>query len=76
MNKLEKLQLYKDLDDIDSIVLDVIKTIIDRSKKGKVKYGTDLDRTDIEANQYLQELKEEMLDGVLYLTKYQLGNKE
>jgi len=61
--------------DYDSIVLATIDEINARAKVGKKKYGTDLDRTDLIDLDYLQHLKEELLDGVLYLNKYIQMNK-
>ena len=54
----------------DSIVKKTITELLDRADKGKMKYGTDLDRTDLIDIDYLQHLKEELLDGILYLNKY------
>ena len=59
----------------DSIVLATIDEIKARARVGKKKYGTDLDRTDLIDLDYLQHLKEELLDGVLYLNKYIQMNK-
>jgi len=54
---------------MDSIVTSVIKQFEERSIKGKEKYGTDLDRTDLSLLDYLQHAKEEAMDMVLYLEK-------
>lgn len=54
----------------DSIVLSTIEEIKLRAQKGKIKYGTDLDRKDLIDIDYLQHLKEELLDGILYLNKF------
>lgn len=53
----------------DSIVQSVIQKFIDRSKMGKEKYGTDLDRTDLKTNDWIQHAQEELMDGILYLEK-------
>ena len=68
----DREQLYKDLLEVDSVVLEVIKQIISRAKLGKKKYGTDLDRTDLSPYQYLEETKQELMDASLYITKYQM----
>ena len=54
----------------DSIVKATIREFLERSEKGKIKYGTDLDRTDLIDIEYLQHLKEELMDGILYLNKF------
>lgn len=54
----------------DSIVRDTIGELLTRAEKGKAKYGTTLDRTDLTDIDYLQHLKEELMDGVLYLNKF------
>lgn len=53
----------------DSIVQSVIQKFIERSKEGKKKYGTDLDRTDLKTNDWIQHAQEELMDGILYLEK-------
>ena len=53
----------------DSIVQSVIQKFIDRSKMGKEKYGTDLDRTDLTTIDWIQHAQEELMDGILYLEK-------
>jgi hypothetical protein len=54
----------------DSIVKATIREFLERSEKGKIKYETDLDRTDLIDIEYLQHLKEELMDGILYLNKF------
>lgn len=54
----------------DSIVKKTIDELLLRAEKGKIKYGTNLDRTDLIDIEYLQHLKEEMMDGILYLNKF------
>lgn len=53
----------------DSIVDSIIDELIDRSRVGKLKYRTDLDRKDLSLSQWLQHAIEEHLDAVLYLKK-------
>jgi hypothetical protein len=53
----------------DSIVDSIIDELIDRSRVGKAKYNTDLDRTDLSLSEWLQHAIEEHLDAVLYLKK-------
>ena len=53
----------------DSIVSSVIDKFINRSKFGKSKYGTDLDRTDLSLNDWIVHAQEEHMDAILYLEK-------
>ena len=53
----------------DSIVDSIIDEFIDRSRAGKLKYNTDLDRTNLSLSQWLQHAIEEHLDAILYLKK-------
>jgi len=54
---------------IDSVVQSVITKFITRSKLGKDKYGTDLDRTDLRVSDWITHAQEELMDGILYLEK-------
>ena len=54
---------------MDSIVKSVIDKFTQRAEFGKQKYGTDLDRTDLDLENYLQHALEEHMDAILYLTK-------
>ena len=54
---------------MDSIVKSVIDKFNQRAEFGKQKYGTDLDRTDLDLENYLQHALEEHMDAILYLTK-------
>jgi hypothetical protein len=54
---------------MDSIVKSVIDKFTQRAEFGKQKYGTDLDRTDLDLEDYLQHALEEHMDAILYLTK-------
>lgn len=53
----------------DSIVDGIIDEFIDRSRVGKLKYNTDLDRIDLSLSEWLQHAIEEHMDAVLYLKK-------
>jgi hypothetical protein len=53
----------------DSIVDVIVDEFIDRSRVGKLKYNTDLDRTDLSLSEWLQHAIEEHMDAVLYLKK-------
>ena len=53
----------------DTIVKAVIEKFLDRSRIGMVKYGTNLDRTDLKVGDWIQHAQEELMDGILYLEK-------
>ena len=53
----------------DSIVESVKKKFDERSAKGQETYGTTLDEND--KDDFLQHLKEELMDAVLYIEKLQ-----
>jgi hypothetical protein len=54
---------------MDSIVKEIIEKFEYRATKGKEKYGVDLDRTDLDLEDYLQHALEEHMDAILYLNK-------
>lgn len=58
-----------DIENVDSVVTSVLEKIIQRSKFGKEKYGTDLDRTDLTVKDWITHAQEELMDGILYLEK-------
>jgi hypothetical protein len=53
----------------DSIVEAVVLKFLERSKLGKEKYGTTLDRTDLKTSDWIRHAQEELMDGILYLEK-------
>jgi hypothetical protein len=53
----------------DSIVRSVVASFLERSRVGQLKYGTNLDRTDLTTMQWIQHAQEELMDGILYLEK-------
>jgi len=55
--------------ELDSVVKSVISKFVSRSKLGKEKYGTDLDRKDLQVNDWITHAQEELMDGILYLEK-------
>jgi hypothetical protein len=63
---------------VDRIVIQVLNQIADRSEKGLEKYGTNLERTDLETLEWLQHAQEEAMDLCLYLErlKEQIKNKQ
>jgi hypothetical protein len=61
----------------DSVVESVIEDYKVRSEKGFEKYGTTLERTDIDILGWLKHLREELMDATLYIKKLEneLGEK-
>lgn len=53
----------------DSIVDSIVDKFIDRSRVGKKKYGTDLDRSDLSLEEWIEHALEEHMDAILYLQK-------
>jgi hypothetical protein len=53
----------------DSIVFEIIKEFGERAQKGYEKYGTDMDRTDLSVADWAQHMREELMDGLVYLTR-------
>ena len=53
----------------DSVVFEIIKEFGERASKGYNKYGTDMDRTDLSVSDWAQHLREELMDGLVYLTR-------
>jgi hypothetical protein len=54
---------------MDSIVQSVLRQFQERSELGQKKYGTTLDRKDLSFSQWIQHMKEELMDAILYLEK-------
>lgn len=57
------------LENTDSVVRSIIYKFLERADLGKKKYGTDLDRKDLEVKDWIQHAQEELMDGILYLEK-------
>ena len=54
---------------MDSIVTSVLEKFKQRSEFGQKKYGTNLDRTDLEFLDWVNHMQEELMDAILYLEK-------
>jgi hypothetical protein len=59
----------------DSIVESVITKYKNRANIGFTKYGTNLDRTDLNTKEWAEHLQQELMDAVLYLEKFKQGIK-
>ena len=53
----------------DTIVESVITKYKDRANIGFTKYGTNLDRNDLNTKDWVEHLQQELMDAVLYLEK-------
>ena len=54
---------------IDSVVDSVVKKYQQRSETGIRKYGTTMDRTDLNLSEWLTHLQEELMDATIYVEK-------
>ena len=59
----------------DTIVKKVVDKYEQRSAVGIKKYGTTLDRNDLELKEWILHLQEELMDATLYLEKILESNK-
>jgi len=57
------------IDNKDSVVYRIATLLKNRSERGIRKYGTTLDRTDLEVKQWIDHAIEEALDLALYLER-------
>jgi hypothetical protein len=55
--------------ELDSIVESVVMKYKQRANIGFTKYGTNLDRTDLNVKDWTEHLQQELMDAVLYLEK-------
>jgi hypothetical protein len=53
----------------DSIIEGVIERYKERSEVGFKKYGTNMDRKDLDVQQWLSHLQEELMDATIYIQK-------
>jgi hypothetical protein len=57
------------IDNKDTVVFRIAHLLRSRSETGIRKYGTTLDRTDLEVKQWIDHAIEECLDQALYLQR-------
>lgn len=53
----------------DTIVQSVIEQYFQRSQAGIKKYNTTLDRNDLSLHEWLEHLKQELMDATLYIER-------
>lgn len=58
-----------DVGHLDSVVKSVISKFVGRANVGLEKYGTNLDRNDLQTVEWINHAQEELMDGILYLEK-------
>ena len=58
-----------DVEHLDSVVKSVISKFVGRANVGLEKYGTNLDRHDLQTVEWINHAQEELMDGILYLEK-------
>ena len=56
---------------VDNNVNQICDEFIERSNHGFKKYGVTTERTDLDFDQWLQHLKEELMDAVVYIHRVQ-----
>lgn len=56
---------------IDNNVNEICEEFIKRSNHGFTKYGVTTERTDLNLQQWVQHLKEELMDAVVYIHRVQ-----
>jgi hypothetical protein len=54
---------------VDTVVASVIAKFERRARMGNQKYGTDLDRVDLDKIDWIEHAQDELMDGILYLEK-------
>ena len=61
----------------DAITEAVVVQLRTRAKKGKLKYGTTMERDDLTLMEWLQHLQEELMDAAVYVEKLkgEIGKK-
>lgn len=56
---------------VDNNVNEICDEFIERSNHGFKKYGVTTERTDLDFDQWVQHLKEELMDAVVYVHRIQ-----
>ena len=59
----------------DENVNELTREFIDRSHVGFKKYGVTTERTDLDLDQWIQHLKEELMDALVYIHRIQKERK-
>jgi len=67
VDKIKKIIITNE--NTDSVVFSIIEKFKERSDIGMKKYGTNLDRTDLNVLDWIKHAQEEHMDAILYLEK-------
>lgn len=67
--KLIKLERYKSIDSLDSVVLSIVDKITSRAEIGLKKYNTNMDRQDLSIVEWINHSQEELMDMLIYMEK-------
>ena len=59
-----------------NVTAGVVEEFFRRDRAGQAKYGTTMDRTDLEWYEWLQHLKEELMDAISYIHKLQILERQ
>ena len=65
----EEIAKKKEEDPVDSITEEVVKLLTSRSHKGVRTYAMTMDREDLSMWEWMCHFREELADGLVYLTK-------
>jgi hypothetical protein len=72
LNKTVKFELNVEDNNVNEICLEYMK----RADHGFKKYGVTTERTDLDLMQWIQHLKEELMDATVYIHRIQKELKE
>jgi hypothetical protein len=76
MQENQEKQNSRTIPTTDYVVDSVIDKFIERAQFGREKYGVGLDREDLTLPNYITHLREELMDGILYLQKIESIHNE
>lgn len=54
---------------MSQVLAKVFSEFIEREEIGKQKYGTTMDRNDLSLDEWIEHMKQELMDAILYLEK-------
>ena len=66
----------REISTTDNVFDSVIDKFIERAQFGREKYGVGLEREDLTLPNYTTHLREELMDGILYLQKMETIHNE
>jgi hypothetical protein len=76
MSENHEKQNSRTIPSTDHVVDSVIDKFIERAQFGREKYGVGLEREDLTLPNYITHLREELMDGILYLQKMETIHNE